>query len=137
MPVSYGRGFARKAAYTKKCSCDNPRWHGSHIEVNSRTDEITYILDCNNCKAYWASKSPEMRKYWDLDKRATSLWGYGDEHKETRTYRECFRELDEKRLETLELFASCRDRDVINAQKEAERAHRAVEKYKAMMEDFE
>ena len=137
MPISYGRGFARKAAYTKKCSCDNPQWHGSHIEVNSRTDEITYILDCNNCKAYWASKSPEMRKYWSLDKRATNLYGFGSEYQNNRTYRECFRELDEKRLEYLEGYARCRDKDVIEAQKEAEKAHRAVEKYKAMMEGAE
>lgn len=137
MPASYGRGFARKAAYTKKCSCDNPRWHGSHIEINSRTGEITYILDCNNCKAYWASKSPEMRKYWDLDKQATNLLGYGYDPKDKLTYRERFRALDEERLKFLEGYARSRDKDVIEAQKEAEKAHRAAEKYKAMMEDYE
>lgn len=137
MSISYGRGFARKAAYTKKCSCSNPDWRGSHIEVNSRTDEITYILDCKHCRAYWASKSPEMRKYWKLDEQATNLYGFGCEYSDKRTYRERFRELDEQRLKFLEDCARCRDNDVIEAQKEAEKAHRAVEKYKAMMGEYE
>lgn len=137
MPASYGRGFARKAAYTKKCSCENPRWCSNHVEVNSRTDEITYILSCSNCKAYWATKSHEARKCWDMDAKPIAFFGFGGSHRSERTNRDYFRELDEKRLEYLEGYARHRDEDVIEAQKEAEKAHRAVEKYKAMMEGAE
>lgn len=138
MPINYGRGIARKAAYTKKCSCENPRWHGSHIEVNSRTDEITYVMDCNNCRAYWASKSKGMRKYFDMDAVGHhSLFGYGYDPKDKRTHREIFRELDEKRLELLEQVAQSREEAVQEAIKDAEKARNAAEKFKAEMEASE
>lgn len=137
MSASYGRGFARKAAYTKKCSCENPKWHKSHVEVNGLTDEITYVLSCSNCKAYWPTKSHEARKYWDMDEKPIAFYGFGGSHRSELTNRDHFRALDRKRLEYLEGCANRRDEAVLQARKEAEKAHRAVEKYKAMMEDAE
>lgn len=131
---SYGRGIARKAAFTRKCSCGNPMWSRNHIEVNGNTEEITYVLGCANCKAYWATKSPSARKYWEKDMdRVPSLW-QGFSYSGSKTVRELFREQDMKRLDYLEMIAACRDRDVLEAQKEAEKAHKAVEKFKAEME---
>ena len=134
---SYGRGFARKAEFTKKCSCDNPRWSRDHIEVNGRTGEITYVLNCANCKAYWATKSPSARAYWEkeMDKSSGGLFGYGGRSTDLPTVREKFRELDMERLDYLETVARNRDNAVSEAQKEAEKAHREVEKFKKQMEN--
>lgn len=131
---SYGRGIARKAAYTRKCQCDNPNWSREHIEVNGNTEEITYVLSCSSCKAYWATKSPSARKLWEkyMDD-VPGLW-QGFSYNGGKTVRELFREHDMKRLEYLEAVAACRDRDVQEAQEEAEKAHKAVEKFKQGMD---
>lgn len=60
-----GRGIAGVSPLTKKCSCNNPNWCGDRIEVNSNTKEVSYILECINCRANWKTKKREARKYWN------------------------------------------------------------------------
>ncbi len=137
MGINYGRGFGRKASFTKKCSCENPKWSGSHIEVNARTGEITYVVNCASCKAYWASKSRSSRELWDMDtlSHKSSLNGYGSRSDDVKkTNREWFRELDEKRLAYLEMVAENRAEAAAEAAKEAEKAKRAAEKFREEME---
>lgn len=131
---SYGRGFARKAEFTKKCSCNNPQWYSDHVEVNGRTSEITYVLNCRNCNAYWGTKSPSARKYWGagMDKIPVQWQGYS--YRGNKTVRELFQEIDLDRLKFLERVADNADVVVFNAQKEADKAHKEVEKFKKQME---
>ena len=131
---SYGRGLAGKAAFTKKCSCENPQWYRDHIETNSRTEEITYVLNCKNCKAYWATKSHEARQYWDsaLDTVPITWAGYG--YKGGKTVRQLFAEQDERRLKVLENIATRCEAELAEAEKAVARAYKEVAKYKALME---
>lgn len=131
---SYGRGFARKAAFTKKCSCDNPQWYSDHVEVNSRTSEITYVLNCRNCNAYWATKSPGARKYWSVELDKVPIQWEGYSYRGNKTVRELFHEIDLDRLKFLEHVADSADTAVSVAQKEADKAHREIEKFKKQME---
>ena len=132
---SYGRGIARKAAFTKKCCCENPRWSGDHVEVNGNTHEITYVLNCANCGAYWGTKSSKARKCWEnkMDSVPMSFYGYGGRDKDKRTVRELFRELDEKRLEYLKGIAEHRRATAVEAIKAAEEAEKAAEKFATEM----
>lgn len=134
MIKSYGRGFARKAGFTKKCHCDNPNWTRDHIEENGNTSEITYVLNCQNCKAYWATKSPSARAYWESSMDSVPVTWKGFGYSGGKTVRELFREIDLARLEHLERNAAVADEAVSYAQNEANKAHREVEKFKKQME---
>lgn len=131
---SHGRGIAGKAAFTKKCSCENPQWYSDHIETNNNTGEITYVLNCRNCKAYWGTKSHEARQYWasELDAVPLTWAGYG--YKGDKTVRQLFQELDEHRLSVLEAIAVRCEAELAEAQKAVSKAHKDIEKYKAIME---
>lgn len=132
-----GTGIARKAALTKKCSCDNPNWSRDDIEINGNTKEITYKLQCTNCWSHWGTKSLEARKYWikDFDKVPIVWMGYGN--KGTKTYKELFADLDAERLEYLETERKFAEKRVIEAQKEEEKKRKAVEKFKKQLEEWQ
>lgn len=131
---SFGRGFAKKASFTKKCSCENPQWYRDHIEINNHTEEITYVLMCKNCNAYWGTKSHEARRFWDsaLDTVPVTWAGYG--YRGGKMVRQLFAEQDERRLKVLENIAAQCDAELVKAQKAAAKAHKDVEKYKVFIE---
>lgn len=131
-----GRGIARKIELTRKCTCDSPHWDKAFVEVNGRTNEISYVLHCRSCRTHWSTKSHNARKYWEseMDRVPITWMGYGYNGKQT--VRELFDGLDEDRLEYLVGEAEACDRILREAQKKAEKAHMAVEKYKQMMEEF-
>lgn len=125
-----GRGIAREAQTGKKCSCDNPQWEHEYIKVNQRTGEITYRLNCRNCKAFWATKSSDARKYWndDMDKIPTIWMGYTYNGK--LTVRELFKNLDADRLKYLEAIHNDNIKKLEKAKKEVEKSKRAIDKFK-------
>lgn len=131
MPRSYGRGFAGKAAFTKKCHCQDPAWRGDHIEVTRMTYEIAYVLECRNCGAYWVSKSHRARQHWEaiMDTVPITWEGFGYDGK--KTVRELFQEVDKNRLDYLARCVEARKKEVIEAQNAAESARKEVIKYLA------
>lgn len=131
-----GRGIARKAALTRKCSCDKPEWFRDDIEVNGNTKEITYLLMCRNCNANWGTKTIDARKYWvqHFDKIPAVWRGYG--YKGDKTIRELFKQLDNERLEELERIQKVAERRLADAQKEVNDAQKAVDKFKMQLEEI-
>lgn len=129
-----GRGMARKASLTKKCTCDNPDWVRDDIEVSS-AEEITYILSCKNCGAHWGTKTNEARKYWadKMDSIPVVWMGYA--YKGDKTTRELFRSIDKERLKLLENIKKEAEEKVLEAQKAAIKAEKAVEKFKKQMDE--
>lgn len=131
-----GRGIARKFETTKKCSCDNPHIFADDIEVNGNTKEITYILTCRNCKAIWKTKSLDARKYWaDKMDKVPIIWNYYS-YKGNKTVRELFDGLDNERLEYLEIEHEIAEKKAIEAQKDADKKLKAIEKFKKQLEEL-
>lgn len=131
-----GRGIARKAALTKKCSCDKPEWFRDDIEVNGNTKEITYKLMCRNCGANWGTKTIEARKYWlpHFDKIPTVWMGYG--YKGNKTVRELFDDLDNERLTVLEKEEMIAEKKVLEAQSVLDKTKKNTDKFKKQLNDF-
>lgn len=131
-----GRGIARKAVLTKKCSCDKPEWFKDDIEVNGNTKEITYKLQCRNCWANWGTKSIEARKYWIPHFDIIPVVWMGYSYKGNKTIKELFDELDKERLEELEENKMIAEKKVLAAQKELDKLNKNVEKFKKQIEEF-
>lgn len=131
-----GRGMGRKAALTKKCSCDNPVWVKEDIEVSGSTAEITYILSCKSCGANWGTKMYEARKYWTDKMDMVPIVWQGYRYEGGKTTRELFKSLDEKRLEHLTKMEKAAEKKVLEAQKEVDKAVKAVEKFNKQMEEL-
>lgn len=125
-----GRGIARKAELTKKCSCNNPKWYKDDIEVNGRTYEISYILMCSSCGANWKTKKPEARLYWrELFNKVPVVWRGGG-YNGTKTVKELFADLDWNRYKFLENEAAIARKRVQEAEREYDKAAKAVEKHR-------
>lgn len=122
-------GIANKAAFTKKCSCQNPDWRVDDIEV-SKNYEITYKMDCMNCRAFWGSKSFEYRKYWkDKMDKVPVIWrGYS--YDGNLTVAELFSEIDDKREEILQFDIASTKRQIAELQKELTSREKKLEKYR-------
>lgn len=129
-----GRGIAREARTTKKCSCDNPKHYKNWIKVNGNTGEITYYISCANCNAYWASKDRESRKLWDMHK-VPGIFFDGCNYNGNKTCGELFAELDRDRLEYLEKMKESATRKLEEAQREYDKACKAVDKFSKLLED--
>lgn len=131
-----GRGIARKAALTKKCSCDKPEWFRDDIEVNGNTKEITYKLMCRNCRANWGTKSLEARKYWIPHFDVIPVIWMGYTYKGDKTIRELFNDLDTERLEKLKSDEMIVEKKVLEAQSVLDKAKKNTEKFKKQLNDF-
>jgi hypothetical protein len=132
-----GRGIARKAELTKKCSCDNPEWSQDDIEVNGSTKEITYILHCRNCRANWGTKTSKAREYWSDKMDSVPVVWKGYAYKGNHTVRELFHQLDMERLEYLESIQKAAEKRVSEMQKEADKAKATVYKFKKQLEELQ
>lgn len=129
------KGMGRKATL-KKCACDNPNWVKDDIEVSKSTSEITYILNCKNCGAFWGTKAHNARKYWANEMDSTPGVWMGYVYKGDKTTRELFRGLDLKRLKLLIETQKTAENKVLEAQKAASKAAKAVEKFKKQMNEW-
>lgn len=125
-----GRGIARKAAYGKKCNCDNPHVYRNFIEVNNK-NEISYILSCSNCNAYWKTKSPDARKHWEsIMDEPPKTWENGYSYNGNLTTRQLFSNLDNNRLDYLEKELKFSENKLKEMQEEVNKKRKAIEKFK-------
>ena len=131
-----GRGIARKATLTKKCSCDKPEWFRDDIEVNGNTKEITYKLMCRNCGANWGTKTIEARKYWLPHFNKVPVVWIGYSYNGNKTVRELFNDLDNERLTVLEKEEMIAEKKVLQAQSVLNKTKKNTDKCKKQVIDF-
>jgi len=117
MGLNYGRGIGAKAARTKKCSCENPKWEVDEVRI-SINREAVLTLHCNTCKAFWDTKSRAAREYANLDRVP---------HPFKKTYREIFAETDASRVEMLEGHIKAQKHIIKEAEKEIAKTHREID----------
>lgn len=130
------QGMGRKATLTKKCTCNKPNWVNDDIEVSRTTSEITYILNCKNCGAHWGTKANEARKYWADKMDSIPVVWMGYVYKGDKTTRELFRGLDLERLKLLTDIKEEAEEKVLEAQKAASKAAKAIEKCEKQMNEW-
>ena len=129
--------LGNKATLSKKCSCDNPKWVKDDIEVNSRTHEIKYILECRSCGANWKTAMHEARKYWnnDMDK-VPRIW-CGFSYHGDKTVRELFAIIDEARTQCLSLDVEYARKRFLEAERDFKKSVETLEKYKKFLGDMQ